>query len=156
MMATLTSLCNRVLTLTSAALCVAFKCTTDAAELRWNGNLSWSVTFQRLHVVSSAREPLIIFFLVCTTRKVPISWNKRDTVVWVGFGLLYRSHQLGISQRRAEWFIKCTRDVAEMAFFSMSSSEGDLGEIMFVPSALEYEWLFFGPLYRFLMIHPVS
>ena len=68
------------------------------------------------------REALIKFFLVCATCRVPLSWNKTvggDTVVWAGFELLHRSYQLGISQRRAEWLVKWTRDVAGKASIGM-------------------------------------
>ena len=44
------------------------------------------------------------------------SWPKTaggDVVTWVGFELLHSSYQLGISQRRAAWFIKWTRAAAK-------------------------------------------
>ena len=61
------------------------------------------------------RLPLIVFFVVCSTVGVPLSWHKTavgDTVVWVGFEILHRTRHLGISQRRAEWFVRCARETA--------------------------------------------
>ena len=45
------------------------------------------------------------FFILCATAGVPLSWNKTaggDIIAWVGFELLHKSYQLGISQHRAE------------------------------------------------------
>ena len=42
---------------------------------------------------------------------LPLSWNKLaggDLVSWVGFEEAHRSHLLGISTRRAEWFVRWT------------------------------------------------
>ena len=43
--------------------------------------------------------------------ELPLSWNKLgggDLVSWVGFEEAHRSHLLGISTRRAEWFARWT------------------------------------------------
>ena len=53
------------------------------------------------------RFALMTFFIICSIVGVPLSWNKTsggETVTWVGFELLHRTRQLGISQRRADWF----------------------------------------------------
>ena len=45
---------------------------------------------------------LIIFFVLCSTCGVPLSWSKTaggDSLVWVGFEILLRSYSLGLSQR---------------------------------------------------------
>ena len=106
---------------------------------------------------SGYRPALFAFFVLCATCNVPLSWNKTaggDTVAWVGFELLHRSHQLGISQRRAEWFIRWSRGVASSEFVKMSTFEEGLGRIAYVAGALENERPFLGPLYRFLTLHP--
>ena len=75
------------------------------------------------------RAALVVFFLLCSSLNVPLSWNMTaggDTVTWVGFELLLHSHQLGIS----------------------------LGRIVYVADALEFERPFVGPLFKFLMNHP--
>ena len=49
------------------------------------------------------RAALVVFFLLCSSLNVPLSWNMTaggDTVTWVGFELLLHSHQLGISLGR--------------------------------------------------------
>ena len=48
------------------------------------------------------RAALLLFFVLCDTCRVPLSWAKTaggDTVAWVGFELLHSSSCLGISQR---------------------------------------------------------
>ena len=64
-----------------------------------------------LHVASACRgrfphyrSALIMFFVLCAT-EVPLSLGKTaggHTVSWVGFELSHRTHELGISCRRAE------------------------------------------------------
>ena len=103
------------------------------------------------------RMGLIIFFVLCSTCGVPLSWNKRaggDSLVWVGFEILLRSYSLGLSQRRAEWFVKWTTQVATAKTIHMAAFEEGLGRIMFVVGALEHERPFLGPLYRFMVMHP--
>ena len=103
------------------------------------------------------RAALLMFFVLCDTCRVPLSWAKTsggDTVAWVGFELLHSSSCLGVSQRRADWFIKWSLEVASSTYVNMSRFEEGLGRIMFVAGALEYEKPFLGPLYRFLSLHP--
>ena len=69
---------------------------------------------------------------------------------WVGFELLHHSRSLGISQRRAQWFINWTREVAAAEHVLMSSFEEFLGRIMHVSGALEFERPFLAPLYKFM------
>ena len=73
---------------------------------------------------------------------------------WIGFELLHRSFRLGISARRASWFITWTREVADSTHVHMTKFEEGLGRIMYVAGALDYERPFLGPLYRFLTLHP--
>ena len=73
------------------------------------------------------RFALFAFFLLCNTCGVPLSWNKTaggETVVWVGFELLHSTHHLGISQRRAEWFTKWAREVADSDQVHIGRFEG--------------------------------
>ena len=88
---------------------------------------------------------------------VPLSWSKiagGDTVAWVGFEILHRSYSLGISARRAEWFVRWTREIASRPVVNMDKFEEGLGRIMYVAGALEYERPFLAPLYKFLNVHP--
>ena len=55
----------------------------------------------------SYRQALVVFFVLCAVVGVSLSWHKTaggDTVAWIGFELLHRSHTLGISERQATWF----------------------------------------------------
>ena len=84
------------------------------------------------------REALVVFFLLCSSCKVPLSWNKTaggDTVTWVGFELLLVSSQLGISARRAEWLVRWAREVANSTHIQMSRFEEGLGRIENVAGA---------------------
>ena len=69
------------------------------------------------HLVAGGQDyrfSLFAFFILCAVSGVPLSWAKTaggDTVIWVGFELLHHLRQLGISQRRAEWFMGWTSDV---------------------------------------------
>ena len=61
------------------------------------------------------RAALISFFVLCATAGVPLSWEKTaggDKVTSVGFELLHDTYHLGISERRAAWFIKWAEEVA--------------------------------------------
>ena len=103
------------------------------------------------------RPALLAFFVVCVVAGVPLSWLKTagsDVVTWVGFELLYSSNQLGISQRRAAWFIKWTRTTAEQETVHVAKFEEGLGRVMYVTGALEHERPFMAPLYKFMTIHP--
>ena len=103
------------------------------------------------------RTGLLFFFVLCAVVGVPLSWHKTcggDTLVWVGFELLLRSRCVGISARRAEWFVRWAESVAGSATIHMGTFEEELGRIMFVAGALEHERPFLAPLYKFLTMHP--
>ena len=93
------------------------------------------------HLDASGKEyrtALISFFILCASCSVPLSWNKTavgDTVDWIGFELLHASSELGISQRRADWFVKWTLEMANSTFVNMSRYEEGLGRIMYVVGA---------------------
>ena len=60
------------------------------------------------------RSALLVFFVLFAVVGVPLSWSTTaggDVVSWVGFELLHKSHQLGISEKRAAWFVKCNRNM---------------------------------------------
>ena len=100
---------------------------------------------------------LLLFFVLCAAVGVPLSWRKTcggDTLVWVGFEILLRSRCVGISSRRAEWFLRWVEKVAGSPTVQMASFEEELGRIMFVAGALEHERPFPAPLYMFLTMHP--
>ena len=103
------------------------------------------------------RTGLLLFFVLCAAVGVPLSWHKTcggDTLVWVGFELLLRSRCVGISSRRAEWFVRWAGSVTESPTIHMGTFEEGLGRIMFVAGALEHERPFLAPLYKFLTTHP--
>ena len=106
---------------------------------------------------SDYRFAILSFFILAAVLGVPLSWHKTlggDVLVWVGFELLLESRKDGISQRRAEWFVRWSSEVASVPTVHMRSFEEGLGRIMFVAGALEYERPFLGPLYKFLTMHP--
>ena len=76
---------------------------------------------------AACREALLIFltFVRCQAHRC-LGTRQREgiLVVWVGFKLLHRSRQLGISQRRAEWFVRWTKEIVEANFVLMASFEG--------------------------------
>ena len=75
------------------------------------------------------RVGLLLFFVLCAVVGVPLSWHKTcggDTLVWVGFELLLRSRCVGISARRAEWFIKWADSVASSSTIHMGTFEEGL------------------------------
>ena len=103
------------------------------------------------------RASIISFFVLCAVIGVPLAWKKTaggDTVSWVGFELLHRSYKIGLSEKRAQWFQRWTRETADSGYVHMSAFEEGLGRIMYVASALEFERPFLSPLYRFLTLHP--
>ena len=98
---------------------------------------------------SDFRFPILSFFILTAVLGVPLSWHKTlggDVLVWVGFELLLESRKVGISQRRAEWFVRWSSEIASAPTVHMRSFEEALGRIMFVVGALEYERPFLAPL----------
>ena len=103
------------------------------------------------------RLALIVFFALCEVRGVPVSTNipaGGDIATWGWFELLHRSCKLGISHKRAEWFVRWTREVAATTDVLISNFEDGLGRIMFVAGALEFGRPFLAPPYKFLNMHP--
>ena len=103
------------------------------------------------------RSGLLLFFVLSAVVGVPLSWHKTcggNTLVWVGFEILLRSGSVGISSRRAEWFVRWDEKVADSPVIQMASFEEGLGRIMLVAGALEHERPFQAPLYKFLTMHP--
>ena len=99
----------------------------------------------------------LLFLCPCSVLGVPLSWRKTaggDTVSWVGFELLHRSYKIGLSQRRAQWFQRWTRETAESGCVHMSAFEEGIGRVMYVAGASEFDRTFLSPLYRFLTLHP--
>ena len=106
---------------------------------------------------SEYRAALMVFFVICDTVGIPLSWHKTsggDVTNWVGFELLHSSYKLGVSQRRADWFVRWTRSTAEQKTVHMAAFEEGLGRVMYVAGALEHERPFLAPLYRFMTMHP--
>ena len=75
-----------------------------------------------------------LFSLLCATRlESSLSWEKTvggDVFTWVVFELLHRTYQLGKSERRSEWFIRQTRQVAQSSTVNIPPSEEGLGRVM--------------------------
>ena len=64
-----------------------------------------------------------MFFVLCATVGVPLAWHKTaggDAVSWIGFEILHQSYNLGTSERRAYWFIKWTREIADSSHVHMT------------------------------------
>ena len=102
------------------------------------------------------RSALIVCCVLCAVSGVPLSWKKTaggDVVAWVGFELLHRSCKVGLTLRRAKWFVRWTREVGSRTV-NISNFEEGLGRVMYVAGALEYERPFLAPLYKFLSLHP--
>ena len=75
-------------------------------------------TWRDFHLGDSGTEygaALISFLVFCSTAGVSLSCGKTaggDKVTWVKFELFHSTYHLGISERRAAWFIKWTEEVA--------------------------------------------
>ena len=78
-----------------------------------------------------------------------------ETVTWVGFELLHRTRQPGISQGRADWFRRWTTEDPSSSSVHTSSFEEGVGQVMYVAWALKFERPFLGPLYKFMSLNPV-
>ena len=79
----------------------------------------------------SYRQALFAFFSLCAVAGVPLSCGKTaggDVVAWVGYELLQRTYQLGITERRALWFVRWTQDVAKSQVVSMAKIRGRTGQ----------------------------
>ena len=66
------------------------------------------------------------------------AWSKTaggDIVTWVGFELLHRSFQVGISARRAEWFSRWTRDTVSADHTHIGKFEEGFGRVVYVVGA---------------------
>ena len=122
---------------------------------RRHGTCSSQTTTTSKQVGEVQIRPHDVVHRVCHHRcSLVVEQNGRGgTVTWVGFELLHRTRQLGISQIRAYWFRKWTTEVASSRTVHMASFEEGIGGVVYVAGALEYERLFLGPLYNFLSLH---
>ena len=96
------------------------------------------------------RAALVIFFLLCSSLNVSLSWNKtawgrHSHLGWVR-AASPQQPKLGISERRTEWLTRW----ADSTYIQMSKFEECLGRIVYVAGALEFERPFLGPLCKFL------
>ena len=55
-----------------------------------------------------------------------------DTISWVGFEILHRTYKLGISERRCQWFVRWTWDVADSDHVQMTNFEEGFRRVMYV------------------------
>ena len=98
------------------------------------------------------RPALLVFFLLCDVVCCPLSWSKTSGGLitnWVGFELLLKEHALGLSERRAAWFVSWARKTANSKVVHIRYFEEALGTAVFVASALELIRPFLSPLYAF-------
>ena len=98
---------------------------------------------------------IMSFFVLSAVLGVPLSWHMTvggDVLAWVWFKLVLKAQNIGISQRRAEWFVRWTAEVASAPTVHMKNFEVGFGRIMFVAGASEHEWPFPGPLC--ITLHP--
>ena len=80
------------------------------------------------------RMGLVICFVLCATCRASSVLGQTaggDNLVWVGFEILLRSHSLGLTQRRTEWFVEWTSQVASSPTFHVASFEEGLGSAVF-------------------------
>ena len=82
-------------------------------HLSGHSSTSWHMLVADDYLLESGgpgyRIGLLLFFVLCAVVGVPLSWHKTcggDTLVWVGFEILLRSHSVGISSRRPQWFVR--------------------------------------------------
>ena len=76
------------------------------------------------------RPAIVAFFILCSLVGVPLAWNKTtggDVISWVGLELRHATHQLGITKKRASWFIQWTRELSARRFVHMARYEEGLG-----------------------------
>ena len=103
------------------------------------------------------RSALVSFLVLCSLARVALSWGRRrggDAVTWVGFELLQRTCQPGISERHASWLIRWTYKVADSQTINITSLEEVFGRVMYIAGPLGYERPFLGPPFRFMTLDP--
>ena len=109
----------------------------------------------RMTVTLRQMVKLIVQLPSLPSSSVPqLMFHPHDIISWVGFELIRRCYQLGISQRRAEWFTRCTRYEAQSDHVHMTTFEEGLGRVMYVVGASEYECFILTPLCKFMCLHP--
>ena len=81
------------------------------------GVSSWLMISTRKQVAIEIAQHSLLFFLFFAPQLVSSCHGAKTAggviMKWVGFELLHRTFQLGISERRAAWYIRWTRQVAE-------------------------------------------
>ena len=85
------------------------QCCTEAQATTWH--LFVAEDYHLEASGSEYRAALLVSFVVCDPVGIPLSWHTTsggDVTNWVGFEFLHRSCKLGVSQRRADWFVRWT------------------------------------------------
>ena len=103
------------------------------------------------------REALLSFFILCALSGVPLSWvedSRRRHGRVGGPSRSCKEVTVWVSHRRAEWFVRWTREMASRPVVNIDNFEQGLGRIMYVAGALECERPFLALLYKFLNVHP--
>ena len=52
------------------------------------------------------RPALVVFLVLCAVLRRPTVTEHKSRFMWVGLELRHGTYQIGISQRRADWFVK--------------------------------------------------
>ena len=100
-------------------------------DRRQRHSTCWWQTIDSLGLVTRSTDLLISFFVQSALVGVLLSWPKTaggNTITWVSFELLHRNFFLGISQRRAEWFIRWCREDSAAGPRTHSCIRGRIGQ----------------------------
>ena len=105
------------------------------------------------------RRALLLIILVFEMVGIPLSWKKISggyTIGWVGYELLLKEFQLGITQNRAAWLDGWYSRMLLDRCVQVGRFQESLGRAAFVCGALEFDRPFLGPLYIFASRHDPS
>ena len=106
---------------------------------------------------SGLSSSFLVFFLVMTVLRIPLSWHKtRGGYVypWVGFEFHLESWGLGLSEKRADWVVKFCRKLASEGQANTAYLEEGLGRLGYAMGALSWDRPFLAPLYIYLASQP--
>ena len=106
------------------------------------------------------RSSLMLVIAWFVVPGLPLSWSKiggGERVEWVGYELLLREAQLGITEKRAGWLLAWYCRLLEDGVVQVGRFQEGLGRAAFVCGALEYDRPFLASLYTFAALYdPVS
>ncbi len=105
---------------------------------------------------NSPERAIITALLFFSVLGVPMSWGKTQggtTIKWIGYELMLREFQLGITAERAAWAVGWLRRVVRDRRVLMEDLRSALGKLSFVCGVLEYERPFLAPAFAYLALH---